>query len=804
MRAVLTAGAGGPEVLGIGEVPAPEPGPGQLLVRVRAAALNQADLLQRNGEFPAPPGESDILGVEIAGDVAACGPDVELGVELPVGSAVCGLVGGGAYADYCLLDAEMAIAIPPGFSYAEMAAVPEVFFTADTAMFALGKLSAGQTVLVHGGGSGLGSACIQMAKSAGARVACTVGSDDKAARARALGADLSINYKTSAFVDDVLAWTEGAGADLVIDIVGAGYFERNLAVLKEGGCLVLVGVMSGTRGEIDLDPILLKRLRLKGTIMRSRPIEAKRAITRRFRERWLPLLAARELWPVVDSVFPIADVAQAHGRMERSEHFGKIILDVYHADDIPVPEGHGQRATGNESRGSSAKTTLFQQFNADLIDAAASSRERIERLLPEQDARMKREGGHRYLLLPLNFVFPEGDCARLGDAASALVEIQTKVLRHLHDTIGPERILRMFRVPAGMQRFVNWEELLEPGTLVSRFDILQAADGSYRFCEFNIDSCVGAAEIFEYAADYFSGLGVDVPRSLGVSPPLRDLGALLAQTAARRGITRIVIFDWSVGGGSGGKGYMSFERMRGHIAQAVHPIPVFIADEKTCDEAWLTPEEAPRTLFYRGFLMDEMDDGGAFLDRLQALGATVINTYESEIRMDKGWFVLLHDERIRQLLTPRERDLIDAYLPYTCDVDRHNAASLVERKARYVFKEKHSFGGKGIHFGDETPAEELTALFDQHPGAWTAQEVVPIAPTLFPVDADLRSEPQKVVFGLFVYGARVNGMLFRASTRSRIVNVTAGNARLAWAFSANERTKAELVNGLREASVVGL
>lgn len=784
MRAVTTAGAGGPEVLGIGEVPTPEPGPDQVLVRVRAAALNQADLLQRSGEFPAPPGESEILGVEIAGDVAARGANV----RLPIGSAVFGLVGGGAYADYCLLDAEMAIAIPPGFSYAEMAAVPEVFFTADTAMFELGKLSAGQTVLVHGGGSGLGSACIQMAKSAGARVACTVGSDAKAARALALGADLAVDYKTRDFVQDVLAWTNGAGVDVVVDIVGADYFARNLAVLKEAGCLVLVGVMGGTRCELDLDAILLKRLQVKGTIMRSRPMEAKRGITRRFRERWLPLLVARELRPVVDSVFPIADAAQAHARMERSEHFGKIILDVHRAEDVPV--------TGS----------TFQQFNQELIDAVTESREQIERtsLLQEQDARMLAEGGHRYHLLPLHFVFPEGDSVRLGEAAAALVGIQTKVLRQMHDSIGREGILRTFRVPAGMQRFVNWEELLEPETLVSRFDILQAEDGSYRFCEFNIDSCIGAAEIFEYAADYFSELGVDVTRVLGVSPPLRDLAALLAQTAARRGITRIVIFDWSVGGGSGGKGYMSFERMRGHIARAVHPIPVFIADEKTCEPDWLTPEEARRTLFYRGFLMDEMDDGGAFLDRLMALGATVINTYEAEIRMDKAWFTLLHDETVRQRLTPRERDLIDAYLPYTCDVDEGNAPSLIERRSRYVFKEKHSYGGKGIVFGDATPAEELTALFRDHPGAWTAQEVVPIAPAAFPADAELRSVPQKVVFGLYLYGTRVNGMLFRASTRSSIVNVTAGNARIGWAFLANETNKAELATSLREAGCVGV
>ena len=774
-------------MLGIGDVPAPEPGPEQVLVRVRAAALNQADLLQRSGEFPAPPGESDILGVEISGDVAACGANV----RLPIGSAVFGLVGGGAYADYCLLDGEMAIPIPPGFSYAEMAAVPEVFFTADTVLFELGKLAAGQSVLAHGGGSGVGSACIQMAKSAGARVACTVGSDAKAARARALGADLAIDYKTRDFVRDALDWTDGAGVDLVVDIVGTEYFERNLAVLSDGGCMVHVGVMSGTRCELDLDAILLKRLQLKGTIMRSRPIEAKRAIARRFRERWLPLLAARELRPVVDSVFPLAEAAQAHRRMERSEHFGKIVLDVHRADEIVECGGH---AAAERRHG--RRTPHFQQFNQELIDAMAAGRS----LLAEQQARMLAEGGHRYHLLPLHFVFPERDCARLGEAASALVGIQTNVLRHLHDSVGRDGIVRMFRVPEGMQRFVNWEELLEPETIVSRFDVLQAEDGSYRFCEFNIDSCVGAAEIAEYAADFFAELGVDVSHVLGATPPLRDLAALLAQTAARRGITRIVILDWSVGGGSGGKGYMSFERMRGHVARAVHPIPVFIADEQTYDPDWLRPDEARRTLVFRGFLMDEMNDGGAFLDRLLAAGALFINGWESEIRMDKGWFTLLHDETIRALLTPRERDLIDAYLPFTRDAD----PSLVAEKERWVFKEKHSFGGKGIYFGEETPADELRALLEEHPGAWTAQQVVPIAPAAFPSDASLRNEPQRVVFGLFVYGSRVNGMLVRASTRSRIVNVTAGSARIAWAFSASETAAAEMATSLREARCVGI
>jgi len=332
MRAVVAAGPGGPEVLHLAELPVPLPGPGQAQVRVRAAALNHADLLQRAGDFPAPPGESEILGVEIAGDVVACGANV----HLPPGTPVFGLVGGGAYSDHCLIDAEMAIPVPPGLTYAEAAAIPEVFFTADTTMLGLGGLAAGQSVLVHGGGSGLGTACIQMAKSLGASVACTVGSDAKAARARELGADLAIQYRTRDFVREVMGWTGGAGVDLVEDIVGAAYFERNLAVLKDGGCLVQVGVMSGTQCPLDLDVILLRRLQLKGSIMRALPIQAKRAITRRFRERWLPLLASGEIAPVIDSIFPVAEVAQAHARMQRSEHFGKIVLDLHRAEAIAV------------------------------------------------------------------------------------------------------------------------------------------------------------------------------------------------------------------------------------------------------------------------------------------------------------------------------------------------------------------------------------------------------------------------------------------------------------------------------------
>jgi putative PIG3 family NAD(P)H quinone oxidoreductase len=333
MRAVVVASPGGADAMEIRTVETPAPAPSEVLVRVRAAALNRADLLQRDGIFPAPPGESSILGVEIAGDVVAAGAETDL---VP-GAAVFGLVGGGAYADYCRLDAGVATAIPPGLSYAAAAAMPEAYFTADTALFQLGRLSPGQSVLIHGGGSGIGSACIQLAKAAGARVACSVGSAAKAERARGIGADLAVNYVERDFVRAILDWTGGAGAAVVVDIVGADYFNRNLAVLGDRGCLVQVGVMSGTRCEFDLDEIMLKRLAIKATIMRSLPIAEKRRIAQRFRDNWLPRVIDGSLKPVVDSIFPLAEVRRAHRHMEDSRHFGKIVLDVAAAEDVPVP-----------------------------------------------------------------------------------------------------------------------------------------------------------------------------------------------------------------------------------------------------------------------------------------------------------------------------------------------------------------------------------------------------------------------------------------------------------------------------------
>ena len=323
MRAIVVKHPGGPDVLELTEIACPQPGPEQVLVKVRAAALNFADTLQREGEFPPPAGESEVLGVEIAGDVVWQG----LGADTAVGTRVFGLVGGGAYAEYCVLDSRMAIPIPASLSYVQASAVSEACFTANTALVELGSLQRGQTLLLHGASGGIGSMALQMARSLGARVVCTTGCERKAAKLRELGADLTVNYRSGDFVSEVRQWAR-RGVNLVVDVVGACAFAQNLAVLQDGGALIQIGIITGSKCEIDLDEIILRRLSIRGTVMRILPMEDKRAITARFRQGWLPLLVRGEIRPIIDSVFPLAEVADAHRRMQSGEHFGKIVLDL--------------------------------------------------------------------------------------------------------------------------------------------------------------------------------------------------------------------------------------------------------------------------------------------------------------------------------------------------------------------------------------------------------------------------------------------------------------------------------------------
>jgi putative PIG3 family NAD(P)H quinone oxidoreductase len=294
-------------------------------VRVRASALNRADTLQRRGNYPPPPGESEILGLELAGEVAAVGNAVS---GFSTGDRVFGLVGGGSYAEKALIHSHMAMRIPEAWSFETAAAVPEVYLTANETLFTLGELTQGETVLIHAGASGVGTAGLQMAKQAGARVFVTAGSAAKIARCTELGADAGINYKEEDFAARVMALTDKAGVELVQDFIGAAYWDRNLRCLKVAGRMVMVGLMGGIKVEANLNVIMGKRLRIMGSVMRSQPLENKIAMTRRFQERWLPLLESGVLKPVIDTSFPLAEAAAAHRYMEENRNIGKILLTL--------------------------------------------------------------------------------------------------------------------------------------------------------------------------------------------------------------------------------------------------------------------------------------------------------------------------------------------------------------------------------------------------------------------------------------------------------------------------------------------
>ncbi|MEE2618395.1 MAG: NAD(P)H-quinone oxidoreductase [Candidatus Poribacteria bacterium] len=325
MKAIIKIGDGGPEVLKLGEVETPKPKSTQLLINVKSTALNRADILQRKGLYPPPAGESEILGLELSGVVEEKGAAVT-GFEL--GDRVFGLVGGGGYAEYAIIDCQMAMHIPEDWSFEKAAAVPEVFLTANETLFKLGCLSSGESVLIHAGGSGVGTAGIQMANNVGAKVFITAGSNEKIEKAKMLGCTEGINYKTHDFAESIKNLTEGKGVDVVQDFIGQPYFEKNCSILKPNGRLLIVGLMGGPNAEIDLGIILRKRLQIFGSIMRPLKLKEKISITQRFVDRWLPLLQTGVINPVIDTIMPLEKADEAHRHMESNGNFGKIILRI--------------------------------------------------------------------------------------------------------------------------------------------------------------------------------------------------------------------------------------------------------------------------------------------------------------------------------------------------------------------------------------------------------------------------------------------------------------------------------------------
>ena len=316
MRAVEITKPGGPEVLKPTDRPKPAPKDGEILVKVAAAGVNRPDVLQRLGNYPVPPGASDIPGLEIAGEVVG------------TGEKICALVAGGGYAEYCVVPKAQALPVPQGLTMVQAASLPETFFTVWSNVYDRARLAPGETFLVQGGSSGIGVTAIQMAKAMGNRVFATAGSDEKCAACVRLGAERAINYRTQDFEKEILAATGGKGVNVILDMVGGDYVPRELKCLADDGRLVFIAYLRGPKTELNIDAVMRRRLTITGSTLRPRPIEFKGAIARNLRERIWPLIEAGRIKPEIYKTFPLEQAAEAHRLMESSQHIGKIVLTL--------------------------------------------------------------------------------------------------------------------------------------------------------------------------------------------------------------------------------------------------------------------------------------------------------------------------------------------------------------------------------------------------------------------------------------------------------------------------------------------
>ena len=325
MIAIEIREPGEPDVLVPVERPRPSPGSGEVLIKVAAAGVNRPDVFQRRGRYPPPPGASDIPGLEVAGTIEALGADVR---EWRVGDTVCALVAGGGYAEYCTAPAPQVLPVPRGLDVVAAAAIPETFFTVWTNVFERGRLRSGESILVHGGSSGIGTTAIQIARALGARVFATAGTAEKCAACERLGAERCINYREADFVDVINKLTGGRGVDVVLDMVGGEYFPRNVDVLAVEGRLVEIATLHGMKAELNIQTIMQRRLTVTGSTLRARPVAEKGAIARAVREHVWPLVESGAVTPIVFKTFPLRDAAAAHRLMESGEHIGKIVLTI--------------------------------------------------------------------------------------------------------------------------------------------------------------------------------------------------------------------------------------------------------------------------------------------------------------------------------------------------------------------------------------------------------------------------------------------------------------------------------------------
>ena len=326
MKVIEITSFGAPDVLRLAERPAPDAGVGQVLIRVAASGVNRPDVLQRTGNYPVPPGASDIPGLEVAGEIVSGDAVAMAAAGFKIGERVCALVAGGGYAEFCVAPVGQCLPVPPGLSDVEAASLPETFFTVWSNVFQRAGLQQGETLLIQGGSSGIGVTAIQIAKAMGATVLVTAGSDEKCAACVALGADHAINYKTSDFALEAKRLTNGQGVDVILDMVAGSYVAREVECLAEDGRLVIIALQGGIKGEFNAGLVLRKRLSITGSTLRPRSLAFKAAIAAALKEKVWPLMANGSIKPVIHSTFAAADVAQAHALMESNQHVGKIVL----------------------------------------------------------------------------------------------------------------------------------------------------------------------------------------------------------------------------------------------------------------------------------------------------------------------------------------------------------------------------------------------------------------------------------------------------------------------------------------------
>lgn len=326
MRVIEIASFGAPDVLRLGARPDPEAAAGEVLIRVAASGVNRPDVLQRTGNYPVPPGASDIPGLEVAGEIVSGDTQAMAAAGLKIGDQVCALVAGGGYAELCAAPVGQCLPVPAGMSLVEAASLPETFFTVWSNVFERAYLQKGETLLVQGGSSGIGVTAIQIAKALGATVLVTAGSDEKCAACVALGADHAINYKTSDFAEEVKTLTNGRGVNVILDMVGGSYVAREVECLAEDGRLVIIAVQGGVKAEFNAGLVLRKRLTITGSTLRPRSLEFKTAIAKALKDKVWPLIASGSIKPVIHSTFAAADASKAHALMESNQHIGKIVL----------------------------------------------------------------------------------------------------------------------------------------------------------------------------------------------------------------------------------------------------------------------------------------------------------------------------------------------------------------------------------------------------------------------------------------------------------------------------------------------